>query len=48
MIKNKFNFWIGVFCLAGFVINIYNHRDLFTVCLTGVFAIGNIAIGISG
>lgn len=46
MIKNKLNFFSGIFCLVCFIINIVNHRDLFVVCLTGIFALGNIVIGV--
>ena len=46
MIKNKLNFFIGIFCLVCFIINIVNHRDLFIICLTGIMAFGNIVIGV--
>lgn len=46
MIKNKLNFFIGISCLACFIINIVNHRDLFIICLTGIMAFGNIVIGV--
>jgi len=46
MINNKLNFFIGIFCLACFIINIVNHRDLFVICLTGISAFINIAIGV--
>ena len=48
MIKNKLNFFMGIFCLACFIINIVNHRDLFVICLTGIFAFVNIVIGVTG
>lgn len=46
MIKNKLNFFIGIFCLVCFIINIVNYRDLFVICLTGIIALGNIVIGV--
>ena len=46
MIKDKLSFFIGIFCLVCFIINIVNHRDLFIICLTGIFAFGNIVIGV--
>lgn len=46
MLKNKFNFFIGIFCLVCFIINIVNDRDLFVICLTGIMAFGNIVIGV--
>lgn len=46
MIKNKLNFFIGIFCLVCFIISIVNHRDLFAICLIGILAFINIAIGV--
>ena len=46
MIKNKLNFFIGIFCLVCFIINIVNHKDLFITCSTGILALGNIVIGV--
>lgn len=45
-IKSKFNFFIGLFCLLCFVINIVNHRDTFALACTGIAAFGNICIGL--
>ena len=46
MIKDKLSFFIGIFCLVCFIINIVNYRDLFIICLTGIMAFGNIVIGV--
>ncbi len=46
MIKNKLNFFIGIFCLGCFITNIVSHGDLLDTCLTGIFALGNIVIGV--
>lgn len=46
MIKDKLNFFMGIFCLVCFIINIVNRRDLFVICLTGIFAFVNIVIGV--
>ena len=46
MIKNKLNFFIGIFCLVCFIIDIVNHRDLLSICLTGILALVNIVVGV--
>ena len=48
MIKNKFNFLIGVFCALCFVINIAKDADSFGLCISGICAVGNLVIGIYG
>lgn len=48
MIKNKFNFFIGIFCLVCFIINIVSYGNLLDICLTGILAFGNIVIGVIG
>lgn len=42
MIKNKFNFFVGILCGLCFVANIINGRDLFELRLTAFLAIVNI------
>lgn len=42
MIKNKFNFYVGVLCGLCFVINVAKGRDSFTVVLTAVMTIMNL------
>lgn len=46
MIKNKFNFFIGIYCLVCFIISIANYRDLFAISLIGIFAFVNIVFGV--
>ena len=48
MIKNKLNFFMGIFCLGCFITNIVIHSNLLDICLTGIFALGNIVIGVIG
>lgn len=45
-IKSKFHFFIGLFCLLCFGINIVNHRDIFVLAWTGIAAFVNICIGL--
>lgn len=45
-IKSKFHFFIGLFCLLGFVSSIVNHRDTFDLAFTGIAAFVNICIGL--
>lgn len=44
MIKNKFSFYVGIWCGLCFVANVVNGRDLFVVGLTAVTAILNIIL----
>lgn len=42
MVKNKFSFYVGIWCGLCFVANVVNGRDLFVVGLTAFAAIANI------
>lgn len=44
MIKNKFNFFVGIFCAVCFVVNVVNGRDSFTLGLSACAAIINLII----
>lgn len=46
MIKKPVNFAIGIFCGMGFIINIVNGRDAFTLWISAFAAALNITIGI--
>lgn len=48
MIKKPLNFSIGIVCLLCFVINIVNHRDMFTLIITALATAINITIGLDG
>jgi len=41
MIKNKFNFFVGIFCGLCFVVNVINERDPFIVRFTAIMTILN-------
>ena len=41
MIKNKFNFFVGIFCGLCFVVNVANGRDSFVLGFTASAAITN-------
>ena len=41
MIKNKFNFYVAIFCGLCFVLNVARGRDSFTIGLTAFMAIAN-------
>lgn len=42
MIKNKFNFFIGLLCGLSFVVNVVNGRDRFMLVFTAFAAILNL------
>lgn len=42
MIKNKFNFFVGVLCGLSFVVNVVNGRDRFMLVFTAFWAILNL------
>ncbi len=48
MIKQPFNFWVGVFCGFCFVVGIAKGRDSFTLCISAFTTVLNLAIGIGG
>ena len=48
MIKNKFNFTIGIICLVCFISAIVHHRDTFVLMFSAFAAAGNILIGLTG
>lgn len=48
MIKNPFNFGIGIFCGLCFVVGIINGRDAFTLFISAVATAVNITIGLNG
>ena len=48
MIKKPSNFAVGIFCLLCFIINIVNHKDMFTLVFSAFVAAGNITIGLTG
>ena len=48
MIKKPVNFAVGVFCGMCFIINIVNRRDKFTLTITAIATVSNIAIGLMG
>lgn len=41
MIKNKFNFFVGILCGLSFVVNVARGRDPFMIGLTACLAIAN-------
>ena len=45
-VKNKFHFFIGLFCLLCFVIGIVNHTDTLVSVSTGIAAFAEIYIGL--
>ena len=46
MIKNPFNFFVGVFCAMCFVVGIILHRDGFVLGINAFLAVLNLAIGL--
>ena len=48
MIKNRFNFAVGIFCGMCFAINLVNHRDMFVLFITALATAINITIGLTG
>ena len=42
MIKNKFNFYVGIFCGLCFVVNVAKGRDSFMIGFTAFMAIANL------
>jgi len=48
MIKNPFNFFVGVFCVMCFIVGITLHRDEFTLGISAFLAVVNLAIGLMG
>lgn len=47
MIKNPFNFWMGVFCGMCFIAGIALHRDAFVLGMSAFATVVNIAIGLT-
>lgn len=47
MIKNKFNFAVGIFCGMRFVIDLVNHGDIFVLYATAFATAVNITIGLT-
>ena len=48
MIKNPFNFFVGVFCVMCFIVGIILHRDRFVLEINAFLAVVNLAIGLIG
>ena len=48
MIKNKFNFAVGIFCGMCFVINLVKNGDMFALSVTALATAINITIGLNG
>ena len=48
MIKNPFNFFVGIFCGMCFVINLVNRRDIYALSITALTTAVNITIGLMG
>lgn len=48
MIKNPFNFWIGIFFGMCFAAGIAMHRDAFSLSVCAVATVTNLAIGLTG
>ena len=48
MIKNKFNFAVGIFCGMCFVMGLVNRKDTFTLFVTALATAVNITIGLTG
>ena len=42
LIKHKLNFFVGLFCLFGFIMTIIFHRGVFSIAIEGIFAAGNL------
>lgn len=48
MIKNPFNFFVGVLCTMCFIAGIALHRDGFTLGINAFLAVVNLAVGLIG
>ena len=46
MIKHPLNFTVGILCLNGFVLNVVNGSDTFTIALQAILAVVNITLGL--
>lgn len=46
-IKHPLNFTVGILCLNGFVLNVVNGSDTFTIALQAILAVVNITLGLT-